>query len=190
MELRSFLPISLSEYLKTSRTAWLLKMSENSTEHEVVIDSIQRIILIEDEFSVEGNGSNLVYNPVPKGINIFALLNLKQPEEVSNLSNWNVVLSSENPLYPNLQQVFEVCFSLKKNRTRAGERNNRVVVTAICHAKPRRKRHCMLIVECKSNFQKNHKMCFNFFSPLKMLSGIQKCPTMCTTYYWVYTYQS
>ena len=83
-------------------------MTNNTESHGVVIDIIRRVIIIEDENSVRDN-SSLVYNAVPHGVNIFAMLSLEQPEDVTNLTNWRVALSSENPLFYNLTNVLQVC---------------------------------------------------------------------------------
>lgn len=88
-------------------TSLRVTMSNSSESHGVVIDIIRRVILIEDENTIHDN-STLVYNAVPRGVNIFAMLSLEQPEDVTNLTDWKVALSSENPLYYNLTNVIKV----------------------------------------------------------------------------------
>ena len=82
-------------------------MEEVSNEGDVVVDSLNRIILVEDADTIAGNAT-LVSNPVPAGINIFALLGLPRPSAASNLSEWKVVVSDRNAIYPDLQSKFQV----------------------------------------------------------------------------------
>ncbi len=82
-------------------------MSTTAVQPGVVINNDLREILVEDWDTLAGNAT-LVSNPVPKGVNIFALLNLEQPLEVTNLTGWKVIVSDKNNLYPNLLNVFEV----------------------------------------------------------------------------------
>ena len=83
-----------------------------SPVNEVTLDVNQRVIFIENSLYNGLPNNSVVYNSVPKGVNVFALLSLQQPVEVTNLSNWKVALSDLNPIYPNLTHALEVNYTL------------------------------------------------------------------------------
>ncbi len=82
-------------------------MEAERTAGDVFVDSLNRTIFVEDSDTIVGNAT-IVKNVVPKGVNIFALLNLAQPQDVNNLTGWTVLIGDRNGLNANLQTVFKV----------------------------------------------------------------------------------
>ena len=54
----------------------------------------------------------LRYIHVPEGVNIFSLLNLDQPNNATNISNWKVGISTKHQYYPNITAVLDVSLIL------------------------------------------------------------------------------
>ena len=50
----------------------------------------------------------IVMEEVPAGINIFALLNIRVPGNVTDLEEWKVVFSRNSSTYSNISSLLEV----------------------------------------------------------------------------------
>ena len=74
----------------------------------------ERSIFIENDYYENYNdSSSFEYILVPEGINIFPVLNMEVPKDVTNLSSWKVGVNNLNPIYERLQDALaEVQVSL------------------------------------------------------------------------------
>mgnify|MGYP001260463571 CR=1 FL=1 len=79
-------------------------------------DLEDRIVRINDMSLMNDPEDVLRYIHVPEGVNIFSLLNLDQPSNATNISNWKVGISTKHQYYPNITAVLDVSnnFSLPK----------------------------------------------------------------------------
>ncbi len=85
--------------------------SSDATESltQILIDGVARIVWIRDG-QVDHKGFE--YIDVPQGVNIFKLLTLKQPFDVTNISDWKVGICPQNKLYPNISHILEVSWKI------------------------------------------------------------------------------
>ena len=58
-----------------------------------------------------------VSEPVPEGVNIFNIMNLSAPGNVSLLENWSVLVNPNSTVYAQIKGQFEV----RKEGSRKGE---------------------------------------------------------------------
>ena len=71
-------------------------------------DLEDRIVRINDMSLMNDPEDVLRYIHVPEGVNIFSLLNLDQPSNATNISNWKVGISTKHQYYPNITAVLDV----------------------------------------------------------------------------------
>ena len=75
-------------------------------------DLEDRIVRINDMSLMNDPEDVLRYIHVPEGVNIFSLLNLNQPNNTINISNWKVGISTRHQYYPNITAVLDVSLIL------------------------------------------------------------------------------
>ena len=75
-------------------------------------DLEDRIVRINDMSLMNDPEDVLRYIHVPEGVNIFSLLNLDQPSNATNISNWKVGISTRHQYYPNITAVLDVSTQL------------------------------------------------------------------------------
>ena len=75
-------------------------------------DLEDRIVRINDMSLMNDPEDVLRYINVPEGVNIFSLLNLDQPNNATNISNWKVGISTKHQYYPNITAVLDVSLIL------------------------------------------------------------------------------
>ena len=63
---------------------------------------------------------SLVYETAPPGINLFSVLNLPNPPNVTDLQDWRVILSKESS-YMQMNQTLEVSKMISKTHNRLGQ---------------------------------------------------------------------
>lgn len=73
------------------------------TISEFIINAYEHVIYV-----VGKENSTLVYKPVPEGVNIFRLFEMKPPEGIDNLHNWTVATGENSTFMPMLLQAFQV----------------------------------------------------------------------------------
>jgi hypothetical protein len=73
------------------------------------IDLDEQVMLLYDAAAANDVAhQTLMVETSPAGINIFALLNLPMPPNVTNLEGWKVIMSSNSSSYGNITQILEV----------------------------------------------------------------------------------
>jgi hypothetical protein len=73
------------------------------------LDPIERVIILYDEaVATDYSFESLVLEEVPPGINIFSLLNLRVPVNVTDLQSWKVIFSKNSLNYSNISTMLEV----------------------------------------------------------------------------------
>lgn len=72
---------------------------------QILIDSIGKIIWIRHDYGASKDSYEHI--GVPENVNIFKLLSLEQPKNVTDIYDWKVSISPENQLYPNISHVLE-----------------------------------------------------------------------------------
>ena len=88
-----------------------LDYNDNSTAYTgttVDYDFEDRILTINDYDLMNDPEDVLKYIQVPEGVNIFSLLNLDQPNNATNISNWKVAISTKHQYYQNITAVLDV----------------------------------------------------------------------------------
>jgi hypothetical protein len=66
------------------------------------------VILYDGAVVTDSSFDSLVLEEIPPGINIFALLNLRIPSNVTDLQNWKVVFSKNSSNYSSISTMLEV----------------------------------------------------------------------------------
>ena len=72
----------------------------------LVIDPYTRVIAL--NYLNPYPGAPMVSEPVPEGVNIFNMMNLSVPENVSELGEWTVLINPNSTKYATLKKVFNV----------------------------------------------------------------------------------
>ena len=94
---------------------WLLYGRKDEFGHEAplaegrYLDIGTRVMFLRDAAAVRDvHHETLVLERVPPGINIFSLLNLPVPPNVTDLEGWRVIFSTNSSNYNNISSVLEV----------------------------------------------------------------------------------
>ena len=94
---------------------WLLYGRKDEFGHEAplaegrYLDIGTRVMFLRDAAAVRDvHHDTLVLERVPPGINIFSLLNLPVPPNVTDLEDWRVIFSTNSSNYNNISSVLEV----------------------------------------------------------------------------------
>lgn len=94
---------------------WLLYGRKDEFGHEAplaegrYLDIGTRVMFLRDAAAVRDvHHETLVLERVPPGINIFSLLNLPVPPNVTDLEDWRVIFSTNSSNYNNISSVLEV----------------------------------------------------------------------------------
>ena len=82
------------------------RLDDDELLHGFVIDV--RLRLIKLYYLNEYPGEPMVSEPVPDGVDMFNILNLTVPANVSSLTGWSVVISPNSSYYPKLLGFFGV----------------------------------------------------------------------------------
>ena len=73
------------------------------------LDIASRVMLLRDAAAVRDvQHETLVLETVPPGINIFSLLNLPTPPNVTDLEGWRVIFSTNSSNYHNISTILQV----------------------------------------------------------------------------------
>ena len=79
------------------------------------LDLQEQIVILYDSAVVNDvHREALVLEEVPPGINVFALLNLRSPPNITHLEGWKVIYSRNSSSYSNISSLLEVssnCFT-------------------------------------------------------------------------------
>ena len=85
------------------------------------MDYISKVLFLYDEAAVNDvNRDTLILEEAPPGINLFALLSLRPPKNVTNFEGWKVIFSKNSSSYYNISTILEV----RCNRERLFENRN------------------------------------------------------------------
>ena len=75
------------------------------------LDRRNRMLVLRDEAAVaDENNTSITLEHVPNGINLFTLLNLPVPGNITSLYDWKVVFSNDSFSYGNLSIILQVSF--------------------------------------------------------------------------------
>ena len=85
-------------------------MSQDS-QTQIYLDVTERVVWIRDA-QHEHNMDTFESINVPPDVNIFKLLMIQQPQEVTNISNWKVSINPSHAFYPNISGILEVSIIL------------------------------------------------------------------------------
>jgi hypothetical protein len=95
--------------------SWLLYGRKDPAGNETqlaegkYLDTTARVMFLRDAAAVlDVNHETLVLEAVPPGINIFALLNLPVPGNVTDYEGWRIIFSSNSTSYGNISSILEV----------------------------------------------------------------------------------
>ena len=81
--------------------------------HGRYLDVDEKIVLLYDPAAANDDcHSSLIVETAPPGINLFALLNLPNPPNVTDLESWKVILSTNGSAYRHFGQMIEVSFDV------------------------------------------------------------------------------
>ena len=73
------------------------------------LDTAARVMFLRDAAAVRDvHHETLVLESVPPGINIFSLLNLPVPGNVTDFEGWKIIFSSNSSSYGNISGILEV----------------------------------------------------------------------------------
>ena len=76
------------------------------------LDVVERVVILYDAaVANDVDRGSVVMEDVPVGINIFALLNLRIPGNVTDLENWKVIFSKNSSTYNNISSMLEVSWA-------------------------------------------------------------------------------
>ena len=90
---------------------WFLpnRTSGNPVKEGRYLDPAEHVVILYDRaVATDSNFDSLVLEEVPPGINIFALLNLRVPSNITDLQNWKVLFSKKSSNYSNISTMLEV----------------------------------------------------------------------------------
>lgn len=80
--------------------------AELEPSERLVIDPYTRVIAL--NYLNPYPGAPMVSEPVPEGVNIFNMMNLSVPENVSELEDWTVMINPHSAQYATLKNTFDV----------------------------------------------------------------------------------
>ena len=81
-------------------------MEQQEEEERLVIDPYTRIIYL--NYLNPYPGAPMSAEPVPEGVNIFNMMNLSVPENVSELGEWTIMINPNSSKYDTLKNAFNV----------------------------------------------------------------------------------
>ena len=88
-----------------------IQAQKSSSDSKVgrYLDPSERVVILYDAAVADDvDRETIVMEEVPAGINIFALLNIRVPGNVTDLDEWKVVFSRNSSTYSNISSLLEV----------------------------------------------------------------------------------
>ena len=77
------------------------------------VDHGSKVLLLYDDAAANDRDKDtFLLEEAPPGINLFALLNLRPPRNVTELDGWKVIFSKNSSSYNNISSILEVRFVL------------------------------------------------------------------------------